>query len=707
MEQSMPLDRADRNPKIQRPTQQQWFLRLQELNLNPKRNGQTINSACPNCGGKDRFFVNRDGLFGCNQNCVQKKQQFRVYLESANFWQKYSTPVQSKPNGQHHDAPDPNDPRFAERPDPDHVWEYQSRDGKKFEVFRIDAKPGIDKQMWQTSDVTLDEGDQWLPYISGGTFIQGKPVLVVEGEKTADAVKAVLGGEWNVLTYQRGAQNTDWSMLNGHDIFLWPDNDRVGFDKLQTLADAIRPVAGDKIKIVQAGGKWKDDAADFIDRGEPIAPLLERAWPFDDMALKPIVTIAKHGLKKCLNFMDFKIRYNLRAARCDIYALKSNNVCKIKKETWTELNDRVEDDIKEAIRRTFSQVKTRQQNGQDVPYLTPAVFGRDRWTECLNANLQHCEIDPFKEWIDGIEPRPSTRLNTWITELFNVSEESVWCREWVSRYLFLGIIQRTMRPGCKLDEFPVLIGQQGLGKSTVGSSILPPQFREEGHTDGLEFSDDLKKVAESLEGVIIAEAAEMVGVTRADIERLKTIITRQNDGRARMAYRRNKESKPRRCIFFGTSNDDQALPNDPTGNRRFVVCKLEGERAKQSVEKYFDEHRDELWAAAKAAYLNDAQANLPYEMKKQQTASNENYRRVDETMFNLVQKLNPDNYQDGATLAELTQSVSDGIDAAEKRMEDRAWQNRFGKELRVAGWNLKLKRRDKKPTRLWFPSIKA
>ncbi len=96
-----------------------------------------------------------------------------------------------------------------------------------------------------------------------------------------------------------------------------------------------------------------------------------------------------------------------------------------------------------------------------------------------------------------------------------------------------------------------------------------------------------------------------------------------------------------------------------------------------------------------------------YESFDRMTLLAKNYRRSDELMFNLVQKLNPDNYQDGATLAELTQSVSDGVDAAEKRMEDRAWQNRFGKELRVAGWTLKLKRRDKKPTRLWFPSIKT
>ena len=275
----------------------------------------------------------------------------------------------------------------AEQRAPDHTWRYRSRDGKEFAVNRIDAGPGIAKSVWQPPrGVKLEAGDKWLPYMSGGEFARDRPVVVVEGEKCADAVKALTGDGWNVLTCQRGAKQSDWSMLEGHDVYLWPDSDVPGFKKLHALVEAVRPVA-QSIKIVQAGGRSKDDAANFIERNEPIAPLLDNAWPLDDLALKPIARIEDVGLWKCLNFLNFKLRYNLRADRSELCARVYNNICGLKKDEWTELTDLSEGKVKETIRKQFAQVKIRFQNGREKPYLSPAIFGRDRWADALNSNL--------------------------------------------------------------------------------------------------------------------------------------------------------------------------------------------------------------------------------------------------------------------------------------------------------------------------------
>lgn len=53
-------------------------------------------------------------------------------------------------------------------------------------------------------------------------------VLIVEGEKTADAAKYLFQGKKVVTTWQFGAQGSkhvDFSPLEGRDVFLWPDND--------------------------------------------------------------------------------------------------------------------------------------------------------------------------------------------------------------------------------------------------------------------------------------------------------------------------------------------------------------------------------------------------------------------------------------------------------------------------------------------------
>ena len=70
-----------------------------------------------------------------------------------------------------------------------------------------------------------------------------------------------------------------------------------------------------------------------------------------------------------------------------------------------------------------------------------------------------------------------------------------------------------------------------------------------------------------------------------------------------MVYRRNTEPLPRRCIIVGTTNIDQALPNDPSGNRRFVpVAVWAGKRGHAGVRAYLDEHREQLWAEALALW---------------------------------------------------------------------------------------------------------
>lgn len=55
-------------------------------------------------------------------------------------------------------------------------------------------------------------------------------VLVVEGEKTADAAKRLFP-QYVVTTWIGGSDNvkyTDWSPLRGRNIFMWPDNDLAG-----------------------------------------------------------------------------------------------------------------------------------------------------------------------------------------------------------------------------------------------------------------------------------------------------------------------------------------------------------------------------------------------------------------------------------------------------------------------------------------------
>lgn len=70
------------------------------------------------------------------------------------------------------------------------------------------------------------------------------PVLVVEGEKTADAARDIFKHHV-VVTWSGGCgavQKSDWSVLKGRDVMLWPDHDQAG----QKAMHKIEEILGDR-----------------------------------------------------------------------------------------------------------------------------------------------------------------------------------------------------------------------------------------------------------------------------------------------------------------------------------------------------------------------------------------------------------------------------------------------------------------------------
>lgn len=145
---------------------------------------------------------------------------------------------------------------------------------------------------------------------------------------------------------------------------------------------------------------------------------------------------------------------------------------------------------------------------------------------------------------------------------------------------------RAMVPGCQADSMLVLEGAQGAGKSSFFRILASSSY----------FTDDLadpgsKDAAEQLNGTWIVEMAELSSMRKADVETLKSFITRKVD-RFRPAYGRHVEERPRACIFGGTTNETEYL-KDATGNRRFWPV------ATRTFDlEALERDRDQLWAEA-------------------------------------------------------------------------------------------------------------
>jgi predicted P-loop ATPase len=161
----------------------------------------------------------------------------------------------------------------------------------------------------------------------------------------------------------------------------------------------------------------------------------------------------------------------------------------------------------------------------------------------------------------------------------------------VTRKTLCAAVQRVKYPGIKFDHMLVLDGNQGIGKSTLLYKLGGAWF-----SDSLSLSDlvDSKTAAEKLQGQWLLEISELEGMNKADVNRVKAFISRQDD-KYRAAYGRRVTPHPRQCVIIGTINPDKGYLRDTTGNRRFWPIVLSGNGAKKSWQ-LTDGEVKQIWA---------------------------------------------------------------------------------------------------------------
>lgn len=152
-----------------------------------------------------------------------------------------------------------------------------------------------------------------------------------------------------------------------------------------------------------------------------------------------------------------------------------------------------------------------------------------------------------------------------------------------------------MKSSCHM--MPILTGKQGDGKSEAIKALCGP-LKTMAVTNGFEaFADNSMTYQFSVMPVMIFD--DMSGASKADIEKLKTVMTETNK-QMREAYAR---AGTRRIIstFIGSSNKDiSGLIKDETGNRRLIqfnsrkvdrdaVQKLDYTKIWQSIDENADE----------------------------------------------------------------------------------------------------------------------
>ena len=434
------------------------------------------------------------------------------------------------------------------------------------------------------------------------------PVLLVEGEKAADAVHRIAGGVYVVISWPGGSnawKYVDWSPVHGRSITIWPDADEDGLKCAEGIASELLP-RSKSIKIIDPAGQPKGwDGADAQEEGWKWKQLLEWAKPRARLVVKPpkpteepqpadgdtgqhfqgkscFAIWEELGLEVTKQGTPVKNLLNATTALHNCQALKG-------RIWYDEFHDKVFTDWGGG-RREWSDA--------DTLLLTRYVqselrlpFGDELVLKAVKLTAHDVTKNEPLEWLDSLVWDQTPRIAEVFTKAFGAEEGlySFTCCE----NFFISMVARMARPGCKVDTMVILEGAQGTKKSSALEALAGTWFAEASE------SVNSKDFFLTLRGKIILEIGEMDAFNRAETTKIKQIISCRTD-RYRKPYGREAQDFPRRCIFVGTTNDDHYL-RDTTGARRFwpVKCQeIDLDQIRRDREQYFAEAYSKLKAGA-------------------------------------------------------------------------------------------------------------
>ena len=222
-----------------------------------------------------------------------------------------------------------------------------------------------------------------------------------------------------------------------------------------------------------------------------------------------------------------------------------------------------------------------------------ASVAKETMRDALYRVAMGNQIDTGRDWLESLPawdgvPRVATFLHRYLG-----APDTRYTRA-VSRYLLTALVGRVLKPGCQADMVPVLVGDQGVGKTQTIKALLPDRkFYAE-----IDLTKRDVDQARLLRGKIIGEIAELRGLATRDHESIKAWITRE-DEEWTPKYRESNIRYRRRCVFIGTTNQRQFLA-DETGNRRWLPVTVS-----RCLPGAVARDREQLLAEALSVYLVD------------------------------------------------------------------------------------------------------
>ena len=422
------------------------------------------------------------------------------------------------------------------------------------------------------------------------------PVLLTETEASAQVAKNLFGKTYICLAYQayaakhraRGGPMAphryyDFAPLNNRDIVIWPNADAEGTTLAAVLgqvlfgsAAKVRFVVPDRadgwdiaraaregwdgnqilayakehIRVAEAPLRIKtiDDKrlkAEVVEQPDPASQSNLVTW--QDLGLAadgkqvPYATLSNASMILQLH-EAFKGRIWLDSFRGKVYHTLDGGV----PGQWTDAHTR--------------RVTAWIQQSMQLPKFS-GVMVQEAVLHAAEQQQRHS----LRDWLETLAWDGISRLDTWLADTLGLERNPY--NDAVARNWPIGMIARAMKPGCKMDNMPVLEGRTGLQKTTFLEVLGSPWYK----SLPMAFGD--KDFLQAIQGAWLVEIPDMTGFSRREHSHILATITIRTDT-YRASYGRFVEEHPRVAVFAATSETDEYLI-DTRGKRRYWPLRCE------------------------------------------------------------------------------------------------------------------------------------
>ena len=490
------------------------------------------------------------------------------------------------------------------------------------------------------------------------------PVVVVEGEKCAQAGHELLGHEFDFVSWPGGCktwQLARWSLIMGRTVYLWPDADaqrqrltkaeresgvdpdtkpllplarQPGMQAMVGIGSRLLADEGCSVFMVSVGdpGERPDgwDLADAVEQGWDAARVrdfIRSARPFvapDDAAR------AKASARE--GSAGAGTEEEVPTWRAGLIKSSSGAIKSVRENVVLALDGMPEHEVPGI--EVAQGVVAFNEFTNDVIKLKPAPWGtpagvwdevdelemgnwltREHWLppmprgtleEAVAMVAKRHRFHPVRRWLEGLRGQwdGTKRCRMWLRQC--CLEEDEWddedpLQQYLARVGTWLLMAICARVLTPGCKFDYMVIFEGA--QGAGKSTLARLLGGDYFADtGLVLGD--KDSYQNLQGVLVYEWGELDSLNRAEVTKVKQFVSSQKD-RFRASFDRRPKDYPRQVVFIGTTNEDHYLV-DITGNRRFWPVRI----TRQIDLDWFRANRDQLFAEA-LSYFEAGERFLP------------------------------------------------------------------------------------------------